>query len=376
MHHHHQDSSSSQQARASPWLSTSLSLINQGIQYAIESATDIVDIVRHLKQYLVQRIIQIPADELPFYLQFITGLEECIAYRENSFDIMDFSDSVILTLRYILVWMMSKGYPLDVFILSRRKALFSDLFKILKKAIIYAYELKNNSLDMFGSSSPKEINDRFGSTIIVNNPPPDSIKYIYTIYDDVICGIFCNESPKLKEEFSTWLIENPYIWPASKVAIQEFLKISFRRIHKKPKDFTSSPKPDNGYRTLQDVIESLEDTPLLPKCKLEIFIRDFEMHEDATRGKSSHFDYKNEYLSDPRFRDISMEQLCSVFDVAPGTKTSIPGFNPKAEFSVISPKEFISLLDDADGIRDPKAYTQRHISPSLCWRLLLYQPNA
>lgn len=353
-----------------PWLKFSLLLIQGYFLDSITVACNIVNILEKLLEKLLHKISDVPSNEFDFFTQFLSGLRECIAYRKNSFEIMDLSTHFITTMEYILVWLMHKGYPIDAFIISRRKALVSDLRKIVKKSIRYAKHLQANPCKEF--LYPTDIYDRFGSTILVNNSE-NSNDLIYRIYQDGIKGILCGESSELRQDFINWCSQNPYINSITKLTVLGFLEnIHLRRLNFEPTDYIANPKP-NGYQALQDVLIAENVSYSLPTLTLDIHLTDSEKNKHATLGDGNHSGYKEEwYLSDPDLSAVS-EFLDHLFDVPPDTQTQIPGYMPDFNPNSVSEQDAVMLMSDSDGIRNPAMYARRHLSPSLCSVPLQYQ---
>ena len=348
-------------------LEKTLKILHQVFQEVIHESHDILEIADNYYHALLEHKNEIPAEERMLFYEFIDGLKGCINYRQKTFAIMNAVTYINIALLYIIIWLIHQGNQIDVFLIARRKALESDLFKILKKALKNDYRIKSG----YSSSSELSayIRDRFGFLFIVNNKE-NSCEYIYEIYNSAILGILCDKNPEMKDEFIEWLTSHPHIPKLERDMVLNVLDIPFAFEHLK--DFIKQPKP-NDYRTLQGTLRIEMYSEILPGCMMEIQIRDYEMHRIAVSGSASHVDYKGEFDS-PEFEGINLQSLSNVFTVDNNENLNIPGFSSQENSSSLSTDNNLSevtKLDDADGIICPKVFVFRHVSPSLVKKDLL-----
>lgn len=348
-------------------LDKTLSLLHELFQEAFQQSDDILEIVDKYYSALQQSKSQIPPEDRTFFYEFMDGLKGCLNYRQKTFAIMNTVTYINIALLYIIIWLINEGSQMDVFLIARRKALESDLFKILKKS------LKNDYLIKTGCSESSElssnIRDRFGFLFIVNNKE-HSNEYIYEIYNSVILGILCGKNHEMKDNFISWLTTHPRIPKLEKDMVLNVLDIPFAFEHLK--DFIKNPKP-NGYRTLQGTLRIEMYSDILPGCMMEIQIRDYEMHRVAVSGSASHVDYKLEFDT-PEFEGINLKKLTNVFTVDNPETSHISGLTRYIKSDSISTDNDlleVTRLDDADGILCPKVFVFRHVSHHLVKKDLL-----
>lgn len=348
-------------------LEKTLEVLHQVFQEVIHESHDILEISDNYYTALLKHKNEIPAEERMLFYEFIDGLKGCINYRQKTFAIMNAVTYINIALLYIIIWLINNGNDIDVFLIARRKALESDLFKILRKALKNDYRIKSG----YSSSSELSANirDRFGFLFIVNNKE-NSREYIYEIYNSAILGILCGKNPEMKDEFIEWLHSHPHIPKLERDMVLNVLDIPFAFEHLK--DFIKEPKP-NSYQTLQGTLRIEMYSEILPGCMMEIQIRDYEMHHVAISGSASHVGYKCEF-DGPEFEGINLQKLSKVFTVENNEVLNIPGFsNPKNPSSLSTDNDLseVTKLDDADGIICPRVFVFRHVSPSLVKKDLL-----
>ena len=344
---------------------TTLKMLHELYQEAFQQSEDLLGIVENYYSAVMQNKNNVPQEERTLLYEFLDGLKGCLNYRQKTFAIMNTVTYIDIALLYIIIWLMNNGSQMDVFLIARRKALESDLFKILKKS------LKNDYLIKTGCSTSTElssnIRDRFGFLFIVNNKEKSN-DYIYEIYNLIILGILCGKNHEMKDNFISWITTHPRIPKLEKDMVLNVLDIPFAFEHLK--DFIKSPK-SNGYQTLQGTLRIEMYSDILPGCMMEIQIRDSEMHRVAVSGSASHVDYKVEF-NEPEFEGINLKKLVNVFTVDHPETTHISGLT-RYEKKPLSTDDLLEVtrLDDADGILCPKVFVFRHISPHLVKKDLL-----
>ena len=348
-------------------LEKTLTVLHEVFQEAFHSSHNILEIADTYYHLLQQHKNEVPVEERTLFYEFMDGLRGCLNYRQKTFAIMNTVTYINIALLYIIIWLIHKGHHIDVFLIARRKALESDLFKILKKALRNDYKIKSNCAS--SSELSANIRDRFGFLFIVNNKE-HSREYIYEIYNSAILGILCGKNPEMKDQFIEWLSSHPHIPKLERDMILNVLDIPFAFEHLK--DFIKNPKPNN-YRTLQGTLRIEMYSDILPGCMMEVQIRNSEMHRVAVSGTASHIEYKGEF-DVPEFDGINLEKLSNVFTIDNPQDVDIPGFSNCANSYPLSTDHDIlevTKLIDADGIICPKVFVFRHVSPSLVKKDLL-----
>ena len=291
-----------------------------------------MEIVENLYAFLEVQVVD-PEDSKGFDT-FLDGLRGCIQSRKKTFEITNIATYLNITMLYIVLWLnTTENISIDINLNARRKALESDLTKILRKA----------NAD---SSISANIRDRFGLRGILLNDCPEEqgIQYIYKIFE-AISGIVASKNRKLWKCFMAWIENNFQINQLDKVIVQFILSTPFAI--DSLKNYIDDPKP-NGYQSLQFTLSIPLYSVLLPGCQFEIQLRTQHMHEVAEKGSASHKDYKEKSLlkEDP--------YILEVFKVDDFSQLNIVGF-----------KSYNTPEDDRDGIHFPKEIFDRRISMTL-----------
>ena len=305
-----------------------LELIHQSYQRSVAKATDVLGIVQHLYDDL--SIAEVAEEDVPTFDSFVDGVRGCLQYRRQTFKLTNFVTDINFVLMYIIIWLNStKNMDIDINLNARRKALESDLAKLLRKS---------------DSNVSVNIRDRFGLRgIILNDVPSDElIKRIYAVFDAIV-GIIAGKNRRARNEFIQWVNSNSKIDNHDKKKIMFMLELPFAVDF--VKDFIESPK-DNGYQSLQFSLYTLMYSEVLPGAQLEIQLRTTQMHQIAVHGTASHDDvYAN--TSD-------REKYCKIFTVDDFSNVHIKGFS-----------SYNSVDDDIDGVHYPKIFIDRRISSTL-----------
>lgn len=309
-----------------------LELIHREYQVALKTSNNPLEIVENL--YSLLEVEEVSQKDSNSFDTFLDGLKGCIQSRKKTFEITNIATYLNITMLYVILWLnTTENLRIDINWNARRKALESDLTKILRKA---------NS----DSSVSANIRDRFGLRgILLNNFPEETaIQYIYKIFE-AISGIVASKNRKLRKCFMAWIENNSQINPLDKVIVQFILDTPFAIDFLK--DFIVNPKP-NGYQSLQFTLIIPLYSALLPGCQFEIQLRTQRMHEVAEKGSASHNEYKEKNLpkEDP--------YILEVFKVEDFNQLNIVGF-----------KSYNSPEDDKDGIHFPKEVFNRRISMTL-----------
>lgn len=305
-----------------------LELIHQSYQRSVAKATDVLGIVQHLYDDL--SIAEVAEEDVPTFDSFVDGVRGCLQYRRQTFKLTNFVTDINFVLMYIIIWLNStKNMDIDINLNARRKALESDLAKLLRKS---------------DSNVSVNIRDRFGLRgIILNDVPSDElIKRIYAVFDAIV-GIIAGKNRRARNEFIQWVNSNSKIDNHDKKKIMFMLELPFAVDF--VKDFIEFPK-DNGYQSLQFSLCTLMYSEVLPGAQLEIQLRTTQMHQIAVHGTASHDDvYANTSAREKYFKIFTVDDFSNVH---------IKGFT-----------SYNSVDDDIDGVHYPKIFIDRRISSTL-----------
>lgn len=309
-----------------------LEIIHREYNLATQIAVILQNIPEFMYQNLKKRKKEIPEKDLSFYFTFLDGLSNCYRERNMTFEITDFATDLNTVVMYIIRWLNEvKGANIDLNWYARRKALESDLTKILNKALL-------------DDNESVYIRDRFGIRGILLNKGSveDNIKKIDIIFS-AIKDILVREST-YKEEFIEWYRNNPSINIINKYKLDVFLnEIPFAITD--VRDYIHHPKP-NGYQSLQFTLQTSIYSPVLPGIKIEFQLRDLDMHNraegyvkvDSPEKDQSHDTYKNEID----------ERIANVFRIDDCSKVNLTGF-----------VDYNDKNSDRDGLHYPKHFADR-----------------
>ena len=313
---------------------TTLDLIHQKYQEALENSGNVLKIVENLYRILSEE--EVCEEDSARFDSFLDGLRGCIAYRHKTFVLTNLITYINITFMYIVLWLNStRGLNIDINLYSRRKSLESDLAKVLRKS-------------KYDTSAT--IRDRFGVRgIFLNDIPEQEVEqYIYIVYEAVL-GIIAGKNRKMSKEFSEWFESKEDIPLLDKETVRHVLEIPFAVDF--VKDFMNSPKP-NGYKSLQFTLTIQMYSQILPGFQMEVQLRSREMHRIAETGTASHFDYENGSFDEDEEEERKLAK--EVFVVDDFSKLHIIGFT-----------SYESKEDDRDGIHFAKEFNNRRISTTL-----------
>lgn len=284
--------------------------------------SNILDILKGLQEYLLA--YDTPEEDTEEFDVFLRNIESSIRIRERTFQMTNMVSDIVFTMLYIIVWANQyHELDIDIDILARRKALESELTKMLEK---------------------KDIHDRFGIRgIVLNHDSEDDSIEIAKLKR--LSGYFNNILTKSNRKdvysFQKWIENNSKIDNYTKERIFNLLKIPFR-VHT-VKDYIENPK-DNGYQSLHFVLMVEMFSEFLPGAEFEVQLRTLTMHQHSVNGESNHQVYKASIDAD----------LKKVFKIEDFSKVNIVGFT-----------SYGSVDDDIDGIHWAKQLVNRRISNSL-----------
>ena len=95
-----------------------------------------IDILKHLQSQLLEYT---PVDEdVNEFDMFLRNLESSIRIREKTFQITNMVSDIVFAMLYIAIWAnQTQHLDIDIDIIARRKALESELTKLLEKSSIH-----------------------------------------------------------------------------------------------------------------------------------------------------------------------------------------------------------------------------------------------
>lgn len=361
-----------------------LSLIHEAYQKALSRSYDLLDIAQNFYQELLKEIPNVPDTDKNFFYNFMAGVKNCFKERERTFNVTNLITTRLnLLFCYIIIWINTAPkciiasmpestfapdfkFVYDVLVLFRRKALESDLFKILKRALRTDHIMRNRTHYVATSELYSDIRDRFGALLVIQNQlsKEEELMYIDCLSNSII-DILCEQNLEIRCEFLSWLEAN-----ADEVDLficQKLLNLSFSISHFK--DYVRSPK--GKYESQQFTITVDHGSEQFGGLSLEIQIRTKRMHDNAVKSDSdvSHLKHKKDF-SAPEFAGLDIDKLTKVISVDDFSKISIPGFTGYvteriyASDNIVDPHE-VTNENDIDGIYLPKILCRRRVSPRL-----------
>ena len=306
---------------------TTLDLIHREYQVAALKSDKMVQIVKNLYKGLSEQIENVPQEDIDTFCSFLDGLECCQIERSMTFEITDFFTDLNSTLMYIIKWLNdAKNQDIDINWYGRRKSLESDLTKMLYKSC--------NS-DNHESVS---IRDRFGLRgILLNEDSKETrIHKIYVVYKAIV-DILTKKNSPVKGKFIEWYQNNPSVNKLAQCKLNIILSIPFQISSEYLKDYIANPKKNN-YQTLQFTLEIAMYSEILSGAKIEIQLRDLEMHNVAEFGSAAHTDYKDEID----------KKIQETFVLENFSELHLSGFT-----------NYEQKYDDRDGLHYPKHFADR-----------------
>lgn len=309
-----------------------LEIIHREYNVATQIATTMQEIPELMHKNLKKLSASIPQEDSSMFFNFLDGLVNCYRERSMTFDITDFVTELNSVVMYIIRWLNEfQEANIDINWYARRKALESDLTKILNKSLL------DDNISVF-------IRDRFGIRGILLNQgtSEENIKKIFVIFDS-IKNILVRDSPT-KAAFIKWYQKNPQINSISRYKLDTFLgDIPFGITD--VRDYINNPKL-NGYQSLQFTLQTSVYSPILPGVKIEFQLRDLDMHNraegyvvaESPETDQSHQSYKNEID----------ERISKVFRIDDCSKVNFSGF-----------VDYEDKTSDRDGLHFPKHFADR-----------------
>lgn len=245
---------------------------------------DILSIVEHLEAVLDRKKLDLDGDDRLVLNCFLPSLRQTIRHRKLTMGATSLVSTLTDFIRYICLWLNSeKGYNVDIKLISRRKALTSELKKILLKSLEHA-----GDPDLM--LTPPVIRDRFGLRIILADDNPDLLLEVVRI----IVAILTNPDSDSYLEFTCWLKSANCKFGGESIPkemLLDFLKYHFTLGN--VKNYVLVPK-SSTYQSWQGTLTVDATSPNLGGFMFELQARTAAMHKNAEYGPASHDKYKEE----------------------------------------------------------------------------------
>jgi len=351
-----------------------LALIHEAYRIATMQEKDLPQIASSFYYELVKIKDFIPSEDKDFYFKYMAGVKTCYQERERTFQVTNLITYINILVCYIICWLNTspkvvldslsddiqiKEFDFDARIISRRKALESELKKILRKALKNDHIMRNREFYSYSPEMSCTIRDRFGFLCILKDSN-DEIKNI-DILSKCIIDILCEQNFDIRDAFIKWLDTSAS--DIDKDLFKYILNMTFSVNHFK--DYIRNPKP-NGYQTLQFTFNIDYD----PKhtyngITFEAQFRTEKMHKTAVEGTASHVNHKNEFGQE--FEGLDIDSFMDIIKIDDCSKVNITGFSCyyteglQSTDNLIDHHE-ITQEDDSEGLYLPKVIFSRRIS--------------
>ena len=248
---------------------------------------DVLSIVEHLEMVLSSRkanLSDLDENDRQVFNCFLPSLRQTVRHRKLTMGYTSLVSDLTDFIRYICLWLNSeKGYNIDVKLVSRRKALTSELKKILIKALEHADDPELMFI-------PPIIRDRFGLRIILAEDNPE----LLLVITKIIISILTNTDSEPYIEFTTWLHNVDCKFGGEQIpkkSLLNFLDYHFNLGN--VKNYVLTPK-SSTYESWQGSLTVDATSPNLGGFIFEIQTRTAAMHKNAEHGPASHDEYKKE----------------------------------------------------------------------------------
>ena len=114
-----------------------LEIIHREYNVAVNTATSMQEIPEIMHRHLKALKADIPENDSSVFFSFMDGLVNCYRERRMTFEITDFVTELNSVVMYIIRWLNEEKHAnIDINWYARRKALESDLTKILNKSLL------------------------------------------------------------------------------------------------------------------------------------------------------------------------------------------------------------------------------------------------
>lgn len=300
-------------------------MVRDSFRKALEQAT----ILEEVPEFHIQSLREINPEKLEDKIQlekYIKQIDLCMSERQQTKQITDLmTDLVFVADKYIVFLNEVKGRNIYLNIASRRKALISELKKILLRII---------------EGQSGEIRDRFACRYILCNDDSEAenVKVLYSFTNHLI-ALLLGYNTKEIEEFIAWLKASYSVKDVERIV--HTLNIPFSLCDSEApvdtgfdneeypeifvpemsgildgykfgiKDYVVCPKR-RGYQSLHFILHVSSSSPVCPGLFIEFQGRTMQMHAHAEDSKSlaSHAAHKQQYeVLDEIFEEINQENI-------------------------------------------------------------------
>lgn len=294
-------------------------LLHRTYEDSVVASSNIIEIIENLHHSLT-KVSNIPDEDQSLFDGFLKGVYTSKMIRHQTFEMTNLATDIATVMMHISIWLHStQNINVDINITARRKALETELEKLLDKPVIH---------------------DRFGlrGIILNNTSPQESLDMLFQVADFTI-NILTRENRAVYNQFFSWVENNENIDDPTKVKIKFILNLPFRV--DLIDDYIKNPKP-NGYQSLHFNLSLEMFSHFLPGAEFEIQFRTYKMHQTASSGSASGYE------------ENRRSSLKNIFTINDFSKVNVIGFTG-----------YNSPDDDIDGIHFHKVFVNRRISSSL-----------
>ena len=354
-----------------------LVVIHEAYTLATQQESNLPQIASAFYNQLANFKDLIPSEDKDFYFKYMAGVKTCYLERKQTYSVTNLIIIINLVVCNIIKWLNTspkvvkdslsrenqlEKFDFDVRIISRRKALESELKKILKKAIENDYIMRNREYYSYSPEMSCTIRDRFGFLCILKDSK-DEIQNI-DILTKTIIDIFCEQNYDIRESFTNWInsSNNSEVDDIDKTFCNLILKMTFSVTHYK--DYIRNPK-SNGYQSIQFTFNiDFDPNHTYTGVTFEAQFRTEKMHKNAIEGTAAHNLHENEFGKE--FDGLDLENLMNVIKVDDCSKVNITGFSGYFNEKFQSTDNLIDIHEitnevDFDGFNLPKKLSSRRI---------------
>ena len=205
-----------------------LALIHEAYGIATRNEKDLPQIASSFYDELVKIKDSIPSTDKDFYFKYMAGVKTCYQERERTFEITNLITYINILVCYIICWLNTtpkvvldslseeshiEEFNLDARIISRRKALESELKKILRKALKNDHIMRNREYYSYSPELSCTIRDRFGFLCILRPSLGTSIApiiYATSFASGVVARLKTNASTTANSRHNNSLVDMIY----------------------------------------------------------------------------------------------------------------------------------------------------------------------
>ena len=358
---------------------STLAVIHEAYQIATQQASDLPQIASAFYNQLVNFKDMIPFEDKDFYFKFMAGVKTCYQERKQTYSVTNLIITINLVVCNIIKWLntspkvvrdslskenLLKEFDFDVRIISRRKALESELKKILKRAIENDYIMRNREYYSYSPEMSCTIRDRFGFLCILKDESEAEIKKI-DILSKTVIDIFCEQNYDVREAFLNWINSadiTDKVDDIDKVSCNLILNMTYSVTHYK--DYIRKPK-SNGYQSIQFTFNiDFDPKYTYTGVTFEAQFRTETMHKNAIEGTAAHSLHEKEFGKE--FEGLDLENLINTIKIEDCSKVNITGFTGYFQEDFQSTDNLVDIHEitneaDFDGFNLPKKLSSRRI---------------